>query len=73
MHRCGHLGDEPPMVIPYRGCGQCGNIQYTSHLGRTTLKSPCDGCVQSGAWVRYDGQWMAKQSAEAAAAAAGNN
>lgn len=68
-HVCRDVVDEPAVVLEWNGCGNCGQIVKTQYLGGTTLRTPCDDCQDSGAWVLYGGVWMEKDEAEAAARA----
>ena len=56
-HRCGHRIDSPGSVIELNGCNNCGNVQSTRHLGKTTKRDPCPDCIANGVWVKTDGKW----------------
>jgi hypothetical protein len=45
------------MVRELDGCNNCGIIQKTEHLGKTTKRDPCPDCIANGVWVKTNGKW----------------
>ena len=64
-HRCGHRIDQAGSLIAQLGCGNCGKINKTEYLGRTTKKIPCDDCIANGEWVKNArNKWVHKREME---------
>ncbi|KAB8213468.1 hypothetical protein BDV33DRAFT_60612 [Aspergillus novoparasiticus] len=56
-HLCRHRVDSPGRIRELNGCNNCGVIQKTEHLGKTTKRDPCPDCIASGTYVKSNGVW----------------
>lgn len=57
---CGHVIDEPGVLIEFDGCGKC-NVKkgQSSQMGQSTKKVPCDDCQVSQKWIKNDSnKWV---------------
>lgn len=63
-YQCNHTVDEPSVIRPYEDCGGCGTVKSTARTGLSTIRTPCDDCKDSGAWVFHDGRWKPKEMVE---------
>lgn len=56
-HLCRHRVDSPGRIRELNGCNNCGIIQKTEYLGKTTKRDPCDDCIDNGTYVKSNGVW----------------
>lgn len=64
-YMCRHrIVDEPSVVLPWDGCGGCGEIKTTQKQGRSTLRELCENCKEDGSWELLNGLWMRQADAE---------
>ena len=56
-HRCGHRIDSTGSIMEFNGCNNCGIIQKTHQMGKTTKRDPCPDCITSDVWVKMNEKW----------------
>jgi hypothetical protein len=56
-HLCRDRIDSPGRILELDGCKNCGIIQKTQYLGKSTKRDPCPDCIAKGTWVKIDGKW----------------